>query len=889
MAEFEDTHNKDASKHYPSEQSEKQENKTPADTGKEVSDALRPTKTTEGTKQESNTATAPAEPGTSSSDPHNEKKTPTGEDIAEDRIIPRIIEDEMKTSYLDYAMSVIVGRALPDVRDGLKPVHRRILYAMNELGLQANKSFKKSARIVGEVLGKYHPHGDTAVYDTMVRMGQTFALRYPLVKGQGNFGSIDGDNAAAMRYTEAKLQKIAEELLEDLDKETVPFMDNFDGSLKEPAVLPAKAPNLLINGSYGIAVGMATNIPPHNLVEVCNAVIALIDHPDISAADLVENVPGPDFPTGATIVGTAGIRQAYATGKGIITLRATGSVEERKGKQQLVFTEIPYQVNKAQLIEQIAELVKNKKILGIGDLRDESDRDGIRIVVELKKDATPELVQNQLYSFSRLQTNLSMLLLALVDNKPRVLALPNILKAFLGHRQEVVRKRIAYDLAKAKERFHLLEGLLIALNHVDEVITLIKKAKSAQEAKQGLMNEYDLSEKQSQAILDMRLQRLAVLEQEKIRTEYQEVRKKIQELQSILASEERILDIIKKELQELIQKYGDERKTRIIETDDTVEIEDLIKKEQVVVTITRSGYAKRMPLHTYKVQNKGGKGIIGADTKADDQIDQLFVAHSHASILVFTDQGRVHWIKTYQIPEAKRQSMGKSFANLVDLKPGEKINTVIPIKTFDDHHLVMCTRAGFVKKTDLRAFSRPRKGGIIAIGLDPDDVLVNVLRTDGTKNILLATRQGRAIKFSETEVRSMGRSARGVRGVRLQKDDAVVGAVIAEDQKNLLTITENGYGKRTTLKDYRLIGRGGKGVINIRCTPRNGKVAAIKSVNEKDELMFISRKGIIIRTTSSSISCIGRNTQGVRLMRLNPEDRVVAAAKIVKKEETPEA
>lgn len=820
-----------------------------------------------------------------SQEPNEDKELKN--DPYEERIIPRVIEDEMKKSYMDYAMSVIVGRALPDARDGLKPVHRRILYSMNELGLQYSKPFKKCARIVGEVLGKYHPHGDTAVYDSLVRLAQTFSMRYPLVKGQGNFGSIDGDNAAAMRYTEAKLQKISEEILEDLEKETVSFSPNFDGSLSEPLVLPSKVPNLLINGSYGIAVGMATSIPPHNLREVCSAVISLIEDPEIDIKGLMEHIKGPDFPTGAEIRGHNGIKQAYATGKGIITIRSLTRIEEYKGRKRIIISELPYQTNKAMLIEQIADLVKNKRIIGISDLRDESDREGIRVVVELKKDINPELVENQLLNFSKLQNNYSIIFLALVDNRPKVLNLKEILSEFLRHRQRVVRNRTKYDLKKARERHHVLEGLIIALNNIDPIVELIKKSSGAQEAKQALIDNYSLTDLQSQAILDMKLQRLAVLEQEKIRQEHKELENRISELEEILSSEQKILEIIKTEMIYLREKYGDRRKTKIVDDDDDLEIEDLIKQEKVVVTITRSGYTKRIPLETYKVQNKGGKGIIATETKEEDSVSQIFIADTHSYILVFTTNGKVHWLKVYNIPEARRQSLGKAFVNILELQQGEKVNAVIPIEVFDkDKYLLMCTKKGIVKKTSLEYFSKPRKGGIIAIGLEESDSLVNVLLTDSTKQVLIATKKGLAVKFHEKDARPLGRAAKGVIGIRLGKDDEVVGVVLADDKKKLLTITENGYGKRTIISEYRLISRGGKGVINIQCTERNGEVAAIKSVNDNDELVFISKKGIIMRTSSSQISCIGRNTQGVRIMKLNHGDKVVASAKVVKHEQS---
>jgi DNA gyrase subunit A len=802
--------------------------------------------------------------------------------VSGEKIIPRIIEEEMKKSYLEYAMSVIVGRALPDVRDGLKPVHRRILYGMQDLGLQSNKPFKKSARIVGDVMGKYHPHGDSAVYDSLARLTQDFSMRYPLIKGQGNFGSIDGDSPAAMRYTEAKLAKIAEEMLEELEKETVDFVPNFDGSLQEPVVLPSKIPNLLINGSQGIAVGMATSVPPHNLKEVCSALIALIDNPESTIGELMHFIKGPDFPTGSEIAGLQGINQAYTTGKGIITVKAKLLHEEHKGRKSIIVKEIPYQVNKSLLMEDIAELVKDKKISDISDLRDESDRDGIRIVIELKKDANPEIVENLLYNFSKLQSSFSIILLALVDNQPKVLNIKELLEHFLHHRQVVVRRRTAYELKKAEERYHILQGLLIALTHIDAVVDLIKKSKSADEAKKGLMEVYQLTEIQSQAILDMRLQRLAVLEQEKIKLEHKELENTIANLKDILSSEVKILNIIKDEIQEIVQKYGDERKTTISENGEELEIEDMIKNERVVITVTRQGYTKRIPLETYKTQKKGGKGIIGTETKEEDSVEQLFIADTHSYLMVFTNHGQVHWLKVYHIPEASRQAMGKNFVNLCSLDKDEKVTSVIPILAFDDkHHLVMCTKQGLIKKTNLAEYSRPRKGGIIAINLEEGDGLVNVLLTDGTQNILIGTKEGLAVKFDERDVREVGRNSKGVRGVRLNKGDEVIGAVIADDTKNLFTITENGFGKRTLISEYRLISRGGKGVINIQCSERNGKVASLKSVDDEDELVIMSKQGIIIRTQAKTISSIGRNTQGVRLMKLNEGDKVVAAAKIV--------
>jgi len=805
-----------------------------------------------------------------------------------EKIVPRIIEDEMRQSYVDYAMSVIVGRALPDVRDGLKPVHRRILFASNELGLQSNKPFRKCARIVGDVLGKYHPHGDTAVYDSLVRMAQDFSLRYPLINGHGNFGSVDGDNAAAMRYTEAKMQKLAEELLEDIDKETVPFQDNFDGSLKEPTVLPSKAPNLLINGSSGIAVGMATNIPPHNLNETCDAAIAYIDNTEIDIDEMMQHIKAPDFPTGGIICGTAGIKLAYKTGRGKVIVRAKSQIDNDKNR--IIVTEIPYAVNKADLIINIANLVKNDKIPGISDIRDESDRDGMRIVFELKKDANAEVILNLLYKHSRLQDSFGIGIVALVENRPRRLNLKELIHYFVEHRKVMVTKRTQYDLKKAEERAHILEGLLKALNDNDNTVTLIKESKSVDEARKKLMGALVISEIQANAILEMRLSRLTALEQDKIKQEHGELLKKIEHLKGILASEQKILDIIKAELNELKEKFGDERKSIITDMElETFDMEDLIKQERMVLTITHSGYIKRQPLDVYKQQKRGGKGVIAAGTKEQDFVEDLFVADTHAHILFFTDQGKIHWLKVYHVPEASRQALGKSIANLLDLGENEKITAFIPVAEFKEgQNLIMTTRKGTVKKTELKAYSRPRKGGIIAITLDGDDELITVKKTDGSKQILIATKNGMAIKFNEQDVRATGRSAKGVRGINLKNDDEVIDMVIGQDEKSLLTITENGYGKQTSIEEYRLIGRGGVGVKNIICSERNGKVIAIKSLETNDEIMFISRKGITIRTAASGISVIGRATQGMRLMRLSEGDKVVAAAKIISEETTPE-
>lgn len=804
----------------------------------------------------------------------------------EERIMPRVIEDEMKQSYLAYSMSVIVGRALPDVRDGLKPVHRRILYAMNDMGMLHNKPFKKSARIVGEVLGKYHPHGDLAVYDAMVRMAQDFSLRYPLVQGQGNFGSIDGDSAAAMRYTEARLNKLSEEMLQDLEKETIKFIPNFDGSLKEPSVLPAKAPNLLINGSSGIAVGMATNIPPHNMSEVCDGAIKLIDDSNLTPEELMQTIKGPDFPTGGIIQGNAGIKDAYKTGRGKIRVRAKIELEETKKKNKLIATEIPYQVNKSQLIEEIAHLVRDKKIQGISDLRDESDREGMRIVIELKTGANTDIVRNQLLKHTRLQTTFGIIMIALVDNEPKTLNLKELLEQFIKHRRIVVRKRTEFELREATEKAHILEGLIVALDNIDAVIKLIKAAKSAKEARQGLMDDYKLSEKQSQAILDMKLQKLTNMEQDKIREDHKNLLQLIEKLKEILGSEQKILDIIKQELAEIKEKYGDERRTQIIAAEaQKIEEEELIKPEETVVTLTHAGYVKRQPLDAYKMQKRGGRGVIGTETKETDFVEEIFIANTHDYLLCFTNKGKIHWIKVYQIPESRRYAKGTAIVNMIELGKEEKITACMPIREFKkDNYLFFVTKKGTVKKTSLEEFSNPRKGGIIAIGLSSDDELINVDWTDGTKRIMIATEQGMAVHFDEKDVRPMGRTARGVIGIKLKKNDNVIGSVVAEENKTLLTVTEKGYGKRTPISEYRLISRGGVGVTNIKITEKNGKAVTIKSVKDDDEIILISQQGIVIRTAAKGISTVGRATQGVRVMKLGPTDKLVAAAKIAKEE-----
>jgi DNA gyrase subunit A len=804
-------------------------------------------------------------------------------------ILNAVIDDEMRTSYLDYAMSVIIGRALPDSRDGLKPVHRRILYAMNDMGMRHNSSFKKCARIVGEVLGKYHPHGDTAVYDSLVRMAQDFSLRYPLIHGQGNFGSVDGDNPAAMRYTEAKLAKISDEMLLDIEKETVGMTDNFDGSLKEPLVLPSKLPNLLINGSSGIAVGMATNIPPHNISEVCSAVIKIIEEPEIEIKDLLPIVKGPDFPTGGIIVGKSGIIDAYSSGRGSISIKAKMDLEEKNDRQSLVVTEIPYQVNKSQLIEQIADSVNNKIIQGISDIRDESDRTGMRIVFELKRGSNVEVVKNQLFKHSRLHTTFGTIMIALVDNQPKTLNLKEALVHFLHHRQIVVRKRTEFDLKKAQERAHILEGLLVALHNLDPMIALIKESKDPSIAKKSLIDRYKLTEIQSQAILDMRLQRLTGLEQQKIRDEHKELVELIKRLSEILSDEKRILGIIKDEMKDLVEKYGGDRKTAIEDFDgEDLNMEDLVKPEENIITVSREGYIKRQQLDVYKTQKRGGRGVIGATTKDEDVMEHLFVANTHDWLLVFTDKGKLHWVKVYNIPEATRQSKGRPIVNLIKGDDKEKIQALIPVKKFDaDKFLVFGTKKGLIKKTSLSEYSNVRNGGIIAINLNEGDAVIEVVMTDGKQQIFMASKDGQAVKFSEEDVRPVGRASQGVRGIKLEDADEVIGMILAKDTESVLTITENGYGKRSSLEEYRFISRGGKGVRNIICSERNGKVVSVSGVVETDDVIVVSQNGIIIRMPVSGISVIGRNTQGVRIMKLEEKDKVVAVAK-VDGEEKPE-
>jgi len=801
------------------------------------------------------------------------------------RIVARVIEDEMKQSYLDYSMSVIVGRALPDARDGLKPVHRRILYAMYEMGLVHNKPFKKSARVVGDVLGKYHPHGDLAVYDAMVRLAQDFSMRYMLVDGQGNWGSVDGDRAAAQRYTEARLKKLAEEMLQDIEKETVVFLPNYDQSLKEPAVLPSKVPNLLINGSSGIAVGMATNIPPHNLKEVCTAVIHSIDHPEATVMDLMNNIPAPDFPTGGIIMGTTGVKEAYSSGRGKITVRARSRIEDMRNRQRIIITEIPYMVNKSQLIEEIAELVKDKKVQGISDLRDESDREGMRIVIELKQGTNSDVVLNQLFQHSRLQTTFGIIMLALVDNQPQVLSLKSLLNQFVLHRQDVVRKRTAFELKEAEQKAHLLEGLIICLNNIDPIVAFLKKSKDTATAKTGLIQDYKLTDVQAQAVLEMRLSRLTSLEQNKIKEEHAGLLKLITELKSILADEQKILAIIKNELAELAKDYGDERRTQVIQSEATeIAEEQMIKSENMVVTLTHAGYMKRLTVDTYQAQRRGGKGVIAAETKEEDFVEDLFIANTHDYMLLFTNLGKVHWLKVYQIPEAGRYAKGTAVINLLQLEQDEKVATCIPVKQFpEDKNLFLVTKQGTVKKTPLSEFANPRRGGIIAVTLTEKDELIATLLTDGKQDIIIATKEGNAIRFNESDVRPMGRTAQGVIGIRLREDE-VIDAVLAEPNKTLLTVTELGYGKRSAFEEYSTIRRGGVGVINIKVTDKNGKAVAIKTVKDDDQLLLITQSGIAIRVPANQISVIGRNTQGVRIIKLDEGDKVTSVAAVQEKE-----
>lgn len=801
----------------------------------------------------------------------------------DERLIDVNIEDEMKESYIDYAMSVIVGRALPDVRDGLKPVHRRILYSMFELGMTPDKAYRKSARIVGDVLGKYHPHGDTAVYDSMVRMAQDFSIRYPLVDGHGNFGSIDGDSAAAMRYTEARMSRLSLELLSDINKDTVDFIPNFDETLKEPVVLPSRFPNLLVNGSSGIAVGMATNIPPHNLNEVIDGTIALIDNPDMPLDEILGYIKGPDFPTGGIILGKSGIREAYATGRGKVITRSKTDIEDMGGgKSRIVVTEIPYMVNKSRLIERIAELVRDKRIEGISDIRDESDRDGMRIVIETKRDENPEIILNYLFKHTQMQETFGVILLALVDDEPKIMGLKEMLFHYIDHQRDVVTRRTKFDLEKAEARSHILEGLLTALDHIDAVIKLIRGSETAQIAKEGLMDNFNLSEKQAQAILDMRLQRLTGLEREKIEAEYRETQENIKYLKSILADDNKLYNIIKEELTAIKGRFGDERRTEIIPYRHDIDIEDLIDEHDVVITLTHYGYVKRTPLSVYKSQRRGGRGITGLSTREEDFIKDFYITSTHQRLLLFTSLGRVYELKAYEIPEASRQARGTAVVNILELQPDERIQSFIPVVDEDegDYYLFMSTQNGTVKKTPLSDFKNIRRDGIIAINLREDDQLVGVCLTDGKRDILLATSQGKAIRFNESDVRYMGRIAMGVRGIGLDDDDIVIGMEVVDNRKYVLTVTENGFGKLTPIDEYRSQMRGGKGILTMNKTERTGNLAALKLVTGEEDVMIINSNGIIIRIPTSDISIMGRNTQGVTLMKMEEDERVVAVERV---------
>jgi DNA gyrase subunit A len=831
-------------------------------------------------------------------------------------LTPVDIESEMKKSYLDYAMSVIIGRALPDVRDGLKPVHRRILYGMYELGLTSTKPYRKCAKIVGEVLGKFHPHGDAPVYDALVRLAQDFNMRYPLVDGQGNFGSIDGDPPAAMRYTEARLSKIAEEMLADIEKETVNFVPNFDESTGEPTVLPTRIPNLLVNGSSGIAVGMATNIPPHNLREIIAATVMLIEDPETNLKKIIKVVPGPDFPTGGYIYGREGIEQAYKTGRGTFQVRAKAAIEQAgKERENIVITELPYQVNKARLIEHIAELVQNKKIQGIGDIRDESDRDGMRIVIEIKRDEEPQLILNHLFKHTQMQESFGMILLSIVAGQPRELGLVELIKLFIEHRVEVVRRRTQYDLRKAEEREHILLGFKKAIEVLDELIKLIRRSKSPKEAKEGMIERWKFTDRQAQAILDLQLHRLTQMEREKILVELKEIQVRIAELKEILASDKKLRGVIVAELKEIEKSYGDDRRTQIVDRVEEIQLEDLIKEEEMAITVSHAGYVKRTPVDVYRHQSRGGKGRIGAKTREEDFVEHLFIASTHTYILLFTSKGRVYWLKVYEIPEAAAATRGKAINNLVHFQEGEKLTAVVAARNLEEEgrYVFLATKQGTVKKTELAEFSNPRPSGIIAINLDSSDELIGAKLTDGKQMIFLASHEGQAILFRETEVRSMGRQAGGVNGMDLAKGDYVVSMdavqpdfeIIKKEFKKttqildelesdqiresltslMLTVAEKGYGKRTPLAEYRVTSRGGKGVINLKTTDRNGSVVAALQVREDSDVMIITGQGKVIRVHSAEIREAGRSTQGVRLLRLEEGDRIAAAASILEEDE----
>jgi len=807
-----------------------------------------------------------------------------------DRQINAPIEEEMRKSYLDYAMSVIVGRALPDIRDGLKPVHRRVLYTMSLLGLAWNRGYKKSARVVGDCMGKFHPHGDSAIYETLVRMVQDFSLRYPLVDGQGNFGSIDGDPAAAMRYTEARMAKIAHEMLADIEKDTVDFVPNYDDNEQEPVVLPARIPNLLVNGSAGIAVGMATNIPPHNLTEVVDALVMLIGDPSTTVEKLMTVVTGPDFPTAGYIVGSDGIRDAYTTGRGSLTLRAKANFEKgRGGREAIIITELPYQVNKATLIEKISELSKEKKIGGISEIRDETNREGIRVVLELGRGEIPDIVLNQLFKHTQMETSFGIIMLALVDRRPQIVNLKQMLEAFIKFRREVVTRRTRYDLARAEERAHILAGLRKAVEQLDLVIRLIRAADSPDAAREALMTQLALSEIQAKAILDMRLQRLTQLERHKIVEEHEQVLALIEELKGILASDAKLMAIIKQELVAIRDEYGDARRTEIIDRTTDLTIEDLLADEEMVVTITRSGYIKRTHVEAYRSQRRGGKGVTGMETKEEDIVEDLFIASTHSYLLFFTNLGKVHWLKVHEIPEGGRQAKGKAMINLLSLGEGETVATCVPVRDFGagGGYIFFCTKQGKVKKTELEAYSHPRAGGIQAIGLEDGDTVITARRTDGTREVMIATKLGMAIRFSEDEVRPMGRGAGGVRGIEVEEGDEVIAGDVVQEGAQILTVSERGYGKRTPLDEYRLQGRAGKGIIDIKTGGRNGTVVGMLQIREGDDVLVITTKGKIIRMPAGDVSSQGRNTMGVRIIDLDPDDKVGSIARVEAESSTP--
>ncbi|HZV45938.1 MAG TPA: DNA gyrase subunit A [Thermodesulfovibrionales bacterium] len=799
--------------------------------------------------------------------------------------LPISIEEEMKGSYLDYAMSVIIGRALPEVRDGLKPVQRRILYAMFREGLLPGRKYSKSAGVVGEVLKKYHPHGDTAVYDALVRLAQDFNMRYPLVDGQGNFGSVDGDPAAAYRYTEARLAAIAEELLADIDKNTVDFIPNFDETTEEPIVLPSRVPNLIVNGSSGIAVGMATNVPPHNLGEIIDGLVRLIDNPDATLKDLMSHIKGPDFPTGGIIHGVDGIIQAYNEGKGLIKVRAKARIErEHRGGENIIITELPYQVNKARLIEKMAELVREKTIEGISELRDESDRDGIRVVLELKRGEMAQVILNNLYKHTQMETTFGIIMLALVNGQPRILSLRRLLSHFLQHRRDVVLRRTRFELRKAEERAHILEGLKIALDHLDAIIALIRSSKTPEEARTGLMRDFPLTEIQAQAILDMKLQRLTGLEREKIIKEYADTLKEIARLKEILENEALVSHIVKDELLEIRNRYTDERKTEITSETKEITMEDLITDEEMVITLSHQGYIKRNPLSAYRSQRRGGKGLIGMETKEEDFVNELFIGATHDYMLFFSNLGRLYWLKIYQIPEAGRAAKGKALVNLLALSEGERITTALPVRNFKEGFLVTFTKKGTVKKTALEEYSNPRGKGIIAVTLEEGDELISVRKTDGKSDLIIGTKKGLSIRFNEEDVRDMGRTAKGVRGIRLRKGDEVVSAEVAGEKTAILTVTEKGLGKRSKIEEYPVQSRGGKGVISIKIIDRGGKAVGLMQVRDEDEVVMITSSGKLIRTLAGNISLHGRNTQGVKLMDVEGDDKIVSIGKVAERD-----